>query len=72
MGDEKIYTEMKELIDLLEQKVNDDVINITAVEVDGVVASIRFEAIMDKEQVRRVFGIVKYSRNITFSFKPPV
>lgn len=75
MGDEKIYTEMKELIDLLEQKVKDNVINVTAVEVDGRYAFISIGTVIDMEQIGRLVGILELqirqnNYDAKFSMKP--
>lgn len=75
MGDEKIYTEMKELIDLLEQKVKDNELQITTVDTDGRFVSIGIDAIIETEQIGRIFGILELQArqnnyDCTFSFKP--
>lgn len=75
MGDEKIYTEMKELIDLLEKKVKDDELQITTVDTDGQFVSIGIDAMIETEQIGRILGILELqvrqnNYDCTFSFKP--
>lgn len=66
---------MKELIDLLEKKVNDNVINVTTVEVDGRYAFISIGTVIDMEQIGRLVGIIELQArqnnyDCTFSLKP--
>lgn len=75
MGDEKIYTEMKELIDLLEKKVKDNELQITNVDTNGRLASISFNAFIGTEQIGRILGILELqvrqnNTDCTFSLKP--
>lgn len=75
MGDEKIYTEMKELIDLLEQGVKDNELHITTVDTDGRFVSIGIDTIIETEQIGRLVGILELqirqnNYDTKFSMKP--
>lgn len=66
---------MKELIDLLEKKVKDNELQITTVDTDGRFVSIGIDAIIETEQIGRIFGILELqvrqnNYDCTFSFKP--
>lgn len=66
---------MKELIDLLEKKVKDNELQITTVDTDGRFVSIGIDAIIETEQIGRIFGILELQArqnnyDCTFSFKP--
>lgn len=76
MGDEKIYTEMKELIDLLEKKVKDNELHITEVSIDERrYAFINIGTVIDMEQIGRLSGIIELqgtqnNYDCTISFEP--
>ncbi len=66
---------MKELIDLLEKKVNDNKLQITNVDVDGRLVSIGIDAIIETEQIGRLVGILELqirqnNYDTKFSMKP--
>ena len=58
MGDEKIYTEMKELIDLLEQYVKENTVIIQSVSVDGRIASVCIDLPLQGNQISRIVDIL--------------
>lgn len=58
MGDEKIYTEMKELIDLLEQYVKENTVIIQSVSIEDRTASICIDLPLRGDQIGRVVDIL--------------
>ena len=58
MGDEKIYTEMKELIDLLEQYVKENTVIIQSVSIEGRIASVCIDLPLQGNQISRIVDIL--------------
>lgn len=75
MGDEKIYTEMKELIDLLEQYVKENTVIIQSVSIEGRIASVCIDLPLQGNQISRIIDVFKMqdkqnNRDTKFSIKP--
>jgi hypothetical protein len=58
VGNEKIYTEMKELIDLLEQYVKENAVIIQSVSIEGRVASFCIDLPLQGNQISRIVDIL--------------
>lgn len=74
MGDEKIYTEMKELIDLLEQYVKENAVIIQSVSIEGRIASVCIDLSLQGNQISRIVDILNIqikqnNRDTKFSIK---
>jgi hypothetical protein len=59
VGNEKIYTEMKELIDLLEQYVKENAVIIQSVSIEGRVASFCIDLPLQGNQISRIIDVLK-------------
>lgn len=59
MGDEKIYAEMKELIDLLEKYVKENTVIIQSVSIEDGTASICIDLPLRVDQINKIVDVLE-------------